>query len=131
MQGVVTYKAILGIDNADLLLRPGMTATAEIIVTGERRAADAQRGAALRARAADEPQQRSFLSRLLPRPPQFRAAATARAGGPNRTVWVLRNGEPAPVMVEVGSTDGRRTESQGRRRCKRADKVIVDQTTSQ
>ena len=32
IQGVVTYKAVLDIDNSDLLLRPGMTATAEIKV---------------------------------------------------------------------------------------------------
>ena len=32
IQGVVTYKAVLNIDNSDLLLRPGRTATAEIKV---------------------------------------------------------------------------------------------------
>ena len=32
IQGVVTYKAVLTIDNSELLLRPGMTATAEIRV---------------------------------------------------------------------------------------------------
>ena len=32
VQGVVTYKAVLSIDNSELLLRPGMTATAEIVV---------------------------------------------------------------------------------------------------
>ena len=31
VDGVVTYKAILSVDNADLLLRPGMTASAEIV----------------------------------------------------------------------------------------------------
>ena len=29
VDGVVTYEAILRVDNADLLLRPGMTATAK------------------------------------------------------------------------------------------------------
>ena len=32
VEGVVTYKAILTVDNSDLVLRPGMTATAEITV---------------------------------------------------------------------------------------------------
>ncbi len=32
-QGVVTYETILSADNSELLLRPGMTATADIIVT--------------------------------------------------------------------------------------------------
>jgi HlyD family secretion protein len=37
VDGVVTYEAILSIDNADLLLRPGMTATADIKVAEIRR----------------------------------------------------------------------------------------------
>src|SRR5690606_27207126 len=32
VSNVVTYKAILTVDNDDLLLRPGMTATADIVV---------------------------------------------------------------------------------------------------
>ena len=32
LEGVVTYEAVLEVDNAELLLRPGMTATAEITV---------------------------------------------------------------------------------------------------
>ena len=31
--GVVTYETVLEVDNSDLLLRPGMTATAEIVTT--------------------------------------------------------------------------------------------------
>ena len=32
VEGVVTYTAVLSVDNSDLLLRPGMTATADITV---------------------------------------------------------------------------------------------------
>ena len=32
VQGVVTYKAVLSIDNAELMIRPGMTATAEVVI---------------------------------------------------------------------------------------------------
>ena len=32
VEGVVTYETLLSVDNAELLLRPGMTATAEILV---------------------------------------------------------------------------------------------------
>ena len=32
VSGVVTYKAVLSVDNASLLLRPGMTVAAEIVV---------------------------------------------------------------------------------------------------
>ena len=75
IQGVVTYKAILDIDNSELLLRPGMTATAEIKVT-ELQDALLIPNAGLRYTPAttDTAAKRSFLSRLLPGPPPFRAA---------------------------------------------------------
>jgi multidrug efflux pump subunit AcrA (membrane-fusion protein) len=47
---VVTYLTYLDVDNADLSLRPGMTATATITATAaQRRAAGAQHRAALHA----------------------------------------------------------------------------------
>ena len=33
INGVVTYTAVLALDNSELLLRPGMTATADIVVS--------------------------------------------------------------------------------------------------
>ncbi|MCC2111474.1 MAG: efflux RND transporter periplasmic adaptor subunit, partial [Hyphomicrobiales bacterium] len=111
VQGVVTYKAVLETDNADLLLRPGMTATAEIIV---RQALDVIRipNAALRYTA--EPQQavdtRSFLQKILPGPPRLRRSQAPAATGPKRTIWVLDGGEAKPAEVVVGSSDGRLTE---------------------
>lgn len=111
VQGVVTYKAVLETDNADLLLRPGMTATAEIIV---RQVPDVIRipNAALRYTA--EPQQavdtRSFIQKILPGPPRLNQSHAPAATGPNRTIWVLDRGEAKPVEVVVGSSDGRLTE---------------------
>ena len=50
VNGVVTYKAVLSVDNADLSLRPGMTATAEIITRrADGRSPGPQRRAPLRA----------------------------------------------------------------------------------
>lgn len=129
-QGVVTYKAVLTIDNSELLLRPGMTATAEIKVT-EVKDALLVPNASLRYAppAASTTASRSLLSRLLPGPPAFRAAAPREDTGQNRTVWILRDGEPAPVKVVTGSSDGKRTEVQsGDLQVGQA--VIVDQTTS-
>jgi HlyD family secretion protein len=114
VQGVVTYKAVLSIDNSELLLRPGMTATSEIRVT---EIADALLvpNAALRwsppaAGAADK---RSFLQRILPGPPPFREASKREDAGQRRSVWTIQNGAPAAVRVTVGASDGRRTEVQG------------------
>jgi HlyD family secretion protein len=128
-QGVVTYKAVLNIDNSELLLRPGMTATAEIKVT-EVKDALLIPNASLRYAppATNTTASRSLLSRLLPGPPAFRAAAPREDTGQNRTVWVLRNGEPAQVNIVIGSSDGKHTEVQsGDIQVEQA--VIVDQTT--
>ena len=107
IQGVVTYKGILDIDNSDLLLRPGMTATAEIDVF-EVQDAVLLPNAALRFLPPEEmvvPQQ-SFLRRMLPGPPQFRPASQPEETGPNRRVWILADGKPAAVRVVVGPSDG-------------------------
>lgn len=129
-QGVVTYKAVLNIDNSELLLRPGMTATAEIKVT-EVKDALLIPNASLRYAppATSTTASRSLLSRLLPGPPAFRAAAPREDTGQNRTVWVLRDGEPAQVKIVIGSSDGKHTEVQSGD-IQVEQTVIVDQTTS-
>jgi len=110
VQGVVTYKAVLATDNSELLLRPGMTATAEITVEQVPDALTVP-NAALRfsppvqVTATNE----SFLRKLLPRMPQFRAASQKEATGGKRVVWVLKDGTAAAVPVVAGATDGRRT----------------------
>jgi HlyD family secretion protein len=111
VQGVVTYKAILTIDNSELLLRPGMTATAEIVVQ-EVEDALLVPNAALRfsPSATDTPQTVTLLQRIIPSPPRFRPASPRADDGPDRTVWVLRDGVPTAVPVVVGASDGRSSE---------------------
>jgi HlyD family secretion protein len=111
VQGVVTYKAVLTVENAEMLLRPGMTATAEIgvqDVTG----ALVVSNAALRFTPPVQPAAQSggLLKRLMPGMPQFRPASQREAGGPSRAVWMLRDGVPVAVPVTVGASDGKRTE---------------------
>jgi HlyD family secretion protein len=112
VQGVVTYKAILSIDNSELLIRPGMTATAEIVVQHVRNALLVPNPALRFTPAAQgRGQQRSFLQRLLPGRPPFRPPSKQQeTDGANRTVWMLSNGVPAAIRVVIGATDGRRTE---------------------
>jgi HlyD family secretion protein len=112
VQGVVTYKAVLTTDNSQLLLRPGMTATAEITV---QHIDDALliANAALRFSppSTDSAQQSGgLLKRLLPGFPRFRPASSKEQSGPNRTVWMLRDGNPVAVDVVIGATDGKRTQ---------------------
>jgi HlyD family secretion protein len=111
VQGVVTYKAVLTTDNSQLLLRPGMTATAEIEV---QHIDDALlvANAALRFSPPSEStsqQQGSFLKKLLPGRPRFRPSSSKEQSGPNRTVWALKNGTAVPLNVVIGATDGKRT----------------------
>ena len=109
--GVVTYKAVLSVDNPDLLLRPGMTATADITVLKIKDALLVP-NAALRF-APSEPSpatnaNRGLLDSLLPHPP--RPTKSKKMGGADAAngsqVWVLQEGRPQPVRVEKLATDG-------------------------
>ena len=97
VQNVVTYDVVIGVDNPELLLFPGMTANARIIVA-ERSGVPIVPMQALRfdprgLRAGDE------------------AGASSKHDG--QRVWVLRDGRPAPVKVNVGIDDGTRVEIVG------------------
>lgn len=115
VQGVVTYKAVLSIDNAELMIRPGMTATAEVVVEQVNDAVLVP-NAALRfspaSAIAGNKKSPSLLDRLLPKPPSAtsRQPSETEAAGPNRRIWVLRNGAPVAVPIVIGATDGRKTE---------------------
>ncbi len=113
VQGVVTYKAVLTTDNSELLLRPGMTATAEI-VTAQVDDAVTVPNAALRfspPAASQDVDQRNFLQKIMPGPPRLRRPSSAQApSGAERKVWVLADGAPQEVSVTVGPSDGKRTQ---------------------
>lgn len=113
VSGVVTYEAILTVDNAELLLKPGMTATAAITVA---QVADAVLvpNAALRFSPPDqaeatEGQGRGGVTSLIrmPRMPGGpRRPAEAPAPRSEGRVWVLEQGKPVARVVTIGATDG-------------------------
>jgi HlyD family secretion protein len=111
-EGVVTYQAVLRVDNADLSLRPGMTATATITVD---RVEDALLvpSAALRfappaAEASEPSRDGGLIGRLLPRPPRSgaRRPDDRDVTGGQRRVFTLRDGRLEAVAVVTGVTDG-------------------------
>lgn len=110
VNNVVTYKAILTVDNEDLLLRPGMTATSDITVQSVTGALLVP-NAALRYSPPSNMQPRgSFLSSLFSPPrPRGNRGVRSDASATSRSVWVLRNGTPERVSVEMGATDGQFT----------------------
>lgn len=111
IDGVVTYKGELRVDNREQLLRPGMTATADIVVE---RVDDAVLvpNAALRftppqtALGEQAEGGGSVVGRLLPRPPANQQRARSKAGDSAQQIWILRDGRPQAVPVTVGATDG-------------------------
>lgn len=105
---VVTYEARLNVDNPDLLLRPGMTATV-MILTAERKDVLLVPNAALRFKPANNTAPQARLPFFGP--PMPRSAPSPRLEGP--TVWVLDGDAPKPVSVRLGLTDGNYTEIVG------------------
>ncbi|WP_129782590.1 efflux RND transporter periplasmic adaptor subunit [Peristeroidobacter soli] len=113
--GVVTYETVLEVDNPELLLRPGMTATAEIVTTNIEDAVLVP-NAALRfspeAAAPSGPQAGGGpLSAIMPRMrfggPRQQQKGTGRRLG---RAYIMENGKPALVMFRAGATDGRMTQ---------------------
>jgi HlyD family secretion protein len=113
--GVVTYKTVLMVNNNDLALRPGMTATAEIAVQKAEKALIVPT-AALRfsPKTQDRAEQKkgSFLDSLMPRP-RFSSSGNNRGKQGKadskgmQQLWLLGgDGNPAPVQVKTGLNDG-------------------------
>ncbi len=95
VQNVVTYDVVVAVDNPELMLFPGMTATVRIL-TGRREDVLRVPNAALRFRPD------SVRTETAP-------ARTRR--NPRESVWILAaNGQPAEVPVTTGATDGTFTE---------------------
>lgn len=107
-QGVVTYETVLSADNSELLLRPGMTATAEIVVN-EIKEALLIPNAALRfsptpkdlARFTEK--EKSGAKDNVVEISEETASGTAAFNHQN--VWVLRDGRMVQVPIVIGETD--------------------------
>ncbi|MGZ8292655.1 MAG: efflux RND transporter periplasmic adaptor subunit [Telluria sp.] len=116
---VVTYLTYLDVNNADLSLRPGMTATATITAT-QRKDVLLVPNTALRfsptAAATGESGKKGMGITLMPRMPRSgtrKSAATNASTAAAKQVWVLRDGQAVSVAVKPGISDGRMTEITG------------------
>jgi HlyD family secretion protein len=117
---VVSYTAVLTVDNKDGRLRPGMTATAEI-VTSEKQDVLLVPNAALRFSpdaSATSGERTGVTKVLMPGPPRGTAGNKARevqiGRGSAQQVYILNaKGEPEPVAVTTGDTNGTLTEVTG------------------
>jgi HlyD family secretion protein len=114
---VVSYETTLQVDNHDLSLRPGMTASAEITAI-QLNDVLLIPNAALRfspPETAAPKKSGGLVSAMLPRPPAPREkkAGTEKKSGGAQRIWVLRNGQPVAVELATGYTDGKHTQVTG------------------
>src|SRR4051812_9143544 len=110
VQNVVTYDTVIGVDNKDLKLKPGMTANVSIIVAHKDDVLQIK-NAALRYRPADATPAPSAARTAGPSPAgRGRGSSGNRERRADRTVYVLKGGRPQPVQIKTGISDGISTE---------------------
>jgi len=133
--GVVTYETVLKLDNKDLSLRPGMTATADIIVNNLKDIVLIP-NAALRFTPRVEKKAepgRSLMDSLLPGPPKNNNEAHDPTPiiGRGRRIWILQKGQPQGVSVEIGASDGVKTQVTGESLAPGMQVILERQTDGQ
>jgi HlyD family secretion protein len=117
--GVVTYKALLSVDNRTLLLRPGMTATANVTVQTVPDALVVP-NAALRFTPPESVRQDAKASggsrlffwrrRAAKEQPPPEKAGSPPAEAHKHVVWALEGERPVAIPVKTGPTDGQSTQ---------------------
>jgi len=115
---VVTYSVMATLDNPDLKLLPGMTASARIL-TEERKDVLILPNEALRFR----PVQADGT------PIKLEVRGREEGPGIPGRVWVLKDGQPAPVSVRLGVSDGKNTEML-KGEIRQGAEIILGQTES-
>jgi len=83
VQNVVTYDAVVAVDNHDLALMPGMTASTQMIID-----------------------QRTDVLRVTDQALRYAAGTLAGSSRTAQRVFVMRGGKPVAVPVQIGLDDG-------------------------
>jgi HlyD family secretion protein len=125
VQNVVTYDTVVEVNNDDLKLKPGMTATVSIIIARRDEAVRIP-NAALRFRPPEAAQNGNQTNNSLGNGPMASSGGGPRRSGEGggrgggrsrgeqsltRTVYTLgADGQPQPTPIKVGITDGIMTE---------------------
>jgi HlyD family secretion protein len=122
VQNVVTYVAVVRIDNKELLLKPGMTANVQFLVSRKEDVLTIP-NMALRFKPPEEKEEAQELlrreqARTAPKVGEKRtsrqsvagAGAAAGRGARRVRIYVLRGDKAQAMEVQLGITDGSRTE---------------------
>lgn len=110
VNGVVTYETVVGVNNEELLLRPGMTATAQI---NTKQSFDKLMipNAALRFKPKIQSEQKANTMNLVQPPRRVAGENASKELGKREftPIYVLENNQPKRVMVKILETDGKVT----------------------
>jgi HlyD family secretion protein len=122
VQNVVTYVAVVRIDNKELLLKPGMTANVQFLVSRKEDVLTIP-NMAMRFKPPEEKEEAQELlrreqSRTAPKVGERRTSRQSAAGGSGAAgggtrrarIYLLRDDKAQPVEIQLGITDGSRTE---------------------
>lgn len=114
VDGVITYETVLNVDNSDLSLRPGMTATSDITVKRIKNGVLIP-NAGLRFTPSVEKKEvaskGSLLGSLFRRPASSsKKQADAKYDNKQQRIWVLREEQAIAIPITVGLSDGVMTE---------------------
>ncbi|MFX4218421.1 efflux RND transporter periplasmic adaptor subunit [Aliarcobacter butzleri] len=123
--GVVTYETVVSVDNENLLLKPGMTATAKIITKESKNKLLIPNGA-LRFKPKMQEQKNGGVNLVGPnmnRPANVARDLSKKELAP---IFILENNQPKRVMVKVLDSDGKLTSIESEE-LKVNDEVIISQ----
>jgi len=134
VQNVVTYNVVVGVENQDMRLKPGMTANVSIVVAQKEQVLKVPNAALRFTPPSSDPSDSS--GRDTHRVGAERQGGgrsfmeTGESGGQTRKVWKLgEDGDLAPVTVQAGISDGLWTEVAGGS-LREGDMVIVGVETT-
>ena len=108
---VISYGAVLSVRNDDLILRPGMTATATIVTSEEKNIFLVPNAALRFTPTADAESESGGGISMLPRPPRGQSTQETTIGrGSVQTLYILgADDKLEKISVTAGASDGTRT----------------------
>lgn len=116
---IVSYEVTINVDNKDLSLRPGMSATADIIVAEKKNVLLLPVSALFFQPQKQEIQTKKKTTSLFgpPMPPRHKNTTKPKDkqtnAGEEKQIWVLQGGNPIQRMIKVGISDGKNVEVEG------------------
>lgn len=116
---IVSYEVTIKVDNKDLSLRPGMSATADIVVAEKKNVLLLPVSALFFQPQKQEIQTKKKTTSLFgpPMPPRHKNTTKPKDkqtnAGEEKQIWVLQGGNPIQRMIKVGISDGKNVEVEG------------------